>query len=74
MFKDITNRDTDVIYSPPRKGEVLHCLADISLAQTSFGFNPSTDMYDNLVEYVEWMSKDGISVKTGLKDPLEQKV
>ena len=54
MMKEIVNRNVDTIYAPPRKGEVRHSQADISLAKSSFNYNPSTNMYDNLLEYVEW--------------------
>ena len=54
MMKEIVNKNVDTIYAPPRKGEVRHSQADISLAKSSFNYNPSTNMYDNLLEYVEW--------------------
>ena len=54
MMKEIVNKNVDTVYAPPRKGEVRHSQADISLAKSSFNYNPSTNMYDNLLEYVEW--------------------
>jgi nucleoside-diphosphate-sugar epimerase len=58
MMKNIVNKDAEMIYAPPRKGEILHCLADISLAKTSFGFTPSTEMYENLVGYIAWIKSE----------------
>ena len=34
----------EVVNAPPRRGEVLHCLADISKAKSDFGFEPNPDI------------------------------
>jgi UDP-glucose 4-epimerase len=41
-------------YGDPRPGDVLHSQADISAAQTAFGFAPSVSMADGLREYMAW--------------------
>lgn len=58
MMKEIANKDADTVYAPPRKGEIRHSKADISLAKSSFNYNPSMETYDNLVEYVEWIRNE----------------
>ncbi|MBD3181064.1 NAD-dependent epimerase/dehydratase family protein [Candidatus Poribacteria bacterium] len=57
MMKNIINKDAEIIYSPPRKGEIRHSKADISLARDSFGFNPSDNVYENLLEYIHWLKE-----------------
>jgi UDP-glucose 4-epimerase len=64
MMKDIINQDADTIYAPPRKGEVRHSGADISLAKNAFDYNPSEEMYDNLIEYIKWIRNQESSWKS----------
>jgi len=52
---DITNYQTKRIYAPPRKGEVLHSLADISASKRSLGFSPSMNIADGLRQYFEYL-------------------
>ncbi len=51
---NITNQNIERIYSPIRKGEVLHSLADISAAKKMLGYNPSVNIIDGLKEYSEY--------------------
>jgi UDP-glucose 4-epimerase len=41
-------------YQSPRQGDVLHSLADISLAKTAFSYNPSVSLENGLAEYLNW--------------------
>jgi len=43
-----------VEYGPPRPGDVLDSLADISAAGRAFGFAPSVGLDEGLKEYVAW--------------------
>ena len=52
---DITNCQAERVYAPPREGEVLHSLADISAAKMSLGFNPSVNITDGLREYFGYL-------------------
>ena len=75
-MKNIVNEHSETTYAPPRKGEIRHCVADISLAKTSFDFNPSTEMYANLKGYIEWMKSDSsswINIAPTLNPPFCQK-
>jgi UDP-glucose 4-epimerase len=49
---------TSIEYAPPRKGEVLHCRADISKIYRHLGFQPDTDILNGLREYFDWFKKD----------------
>ena len=57
MMRDIINKDAEIIYAPPRKGEIRHSKANISLARSSFGYSPSDNVYDNLIEYIKWLKE-----------------
>lgn len=49
---------TTIEYAPPRKGEVLHCRADISRLKHDLGFEPEADMRAGLNEYFNWFKED----------------
>jgi UDP-glucose 4-epimerase len=48
----------EVINAPPRRGEVLHCRADISKARSDLGFEPNPDILSGLQEYFDWFKND----------------
>ena len=54
MMKEINDINVETKYASPRKGEVRHCKANISLAKKLLNFKPSEDIYSGLVEYIEW--------------------
>lgn len=41
-------------HRPPRKGDIRNSLADISLAQSHFGYVPAVDVEEGLKKTVEW--------------------
>jgi UDP-glucose 4-epimerase len=41
-------------YGPPRPGDVRDSLADISAANSAFGFSPTVSLDEGLREYVQW--------------------
>ncbi len=47
-------------YGPPRKGDVLHSLADITPAQKAFSFQPMVSLEEGLSEYMAWAKKDKV--------------
>jgi UDP-glucose 4-epimerase len=53
-----SGRPIDVSHGPPRKGDVLHSLADVSRARAAFGYEPSTRLDDGLVEYFRWAEQE----------------
>ncbi len=48
---------TSIKYASPRKGEILHCKADITKIKNDFGFNPNADILEGLKEYFKWLKK-----------------
>ena len=53
--KELTGK-TDVVvdYKPPRAGDVLHSLADISRAREFLGFEPRVGLREGLQATIEW--------------------
>jgi UDP-glucose 4-epimerase len=58
MIREIVDTNAEIVYAPPRKGEVEHSIADISLARNCLNYDPSTEIYDNLGKYIGWMKKE----------------
>ena len=54
LMRDFYGEDSRVEYQAPRQGDVLHSLADITLAQTAFSYNPSVSLEAGLEEYLNW--------------------
>ena len=55
IFKRVSDRDIEVVYVPPRKGEVLHSKAKIDKAKSAFNFKPEIDIEEGLKEYISWV-------------------
>lgn len=55
IFKRVSGRDIEIVYAPPRKGEVLHSKADINKAKSAFNFKPEIDIEEGLKEYISWV-------------------
>lgn len=53
-LRDKTDYKVDVEYASARKGEVLHCTADISKISEKLGFKPSIIFKNGLDEYYDW--------------------
>jgi len=58
FMKKILNNNSTVLKALPRKGEVIHSLADISKARELMGFSPDSDIYSSLEEYISWYKSD----------------
>jgi len=60
MILEITGRtDLVPIYHPPRPGDVLHSLADISKAKKSLGYEPVVSLHKGLSRLVKWYQGPG---------------
>ncbi len=57
LIQDVSGMEANVRYLPPRPGDVLHSLADISSAEKQLKFNPQVAIEDGLAEYVEWVAQ-----------------
>jgi UDP-glucose 4-epimerase len=53
-LKSASGLSPDVVYGPPRPGDVRDSLADISAATEAFGFVPAVGLDEGLAEYIEW--------------------
>ncbi len=58
MMKKVSGTKTEVVYNPPRQGDVRHSLADISAAGASFGYDPVVGLEEGLEEYLFWSSEE----------------
>lgn len=54
MIMDITGNQVDIRYDDPRVGDVKHSLADITKAQSSFGYTPEYSIHKGLEVTLEW--------------------
>ena len=61
MIGEATGIEPDVTYGPPREGDVLHSLADVSAATKAFGFCPSVEMREGLAEYCAWAKTEAVT-------------
>lgn len=58
MITDAAGVELRVTYAPPRPFDVRHSIADISAANTAFGFKPTVELHAGLVEYVQWARRN----------------
>jgi nucleoside-diphosphate-sugar epimerase len=58
MMREITGRKTEIIFGPPRKGDVRDSLADITAARESLGFKPAAELAAGLKDYLAWAEKE----------------
>lgn len=54
VLKDAADINATLQYGPERPGDVRHSLADISAAQSAFGFSPSVSLEEGVREYIKW--------------------
>lgn len=49
-----SDREVDLKYEPPRRGEIMRNYSDVSKAKAKLGFNPSTTLDDGLAATHAW--------------------
>lgn len=54
IMSEVSGINPTVQHGPERPGDVRDSLADISAAQTAFGFEPAVKLVDGLNEYMQW--------------------
>jgi UDP-glucose 4-epimerase len=54
LLKKLTGYSGRVKYAPERAGDIKHSLADISRAETQFGYKPTIDFAEGLKRTVDW--------------------
>ena len=57
-LKSLTNRsEVAAEYAPARTGDVLHSLADLTLAQSALGYSPRITFEEGLHRTLDWWKK-----------------
>lgn len=62
-LKKLTGAKVEPVHAKPRPGDVLHSLADITLAKELLGYDVQVDVYEGLKRTVEWFlqNKDSLA-------------
>jgi UDP-glucose 4-epimerase len=55
-----TGNDSAVIFGPAREGDILHSCADISKAESEFGFVPEYSLQKGLEKTLMWVKEDSV--------------
>lgn len=63
ILREVTGEDFEVVYAPPRPGDVRHCTADVRRLHDVLGVSPSVAIPENLERYYAWMISDPISME-----------
>jgi len=58
LLEQISGKTLDLEQRPPRKGDVRHTLADISAAKEAFGYDPTTDFENQVLQMAKWYEKE----------------
>jgi UDP-glucose 4-epimerase len=58
LLEEVSGIKPKVVHGPPRPGDVLHSLADISAARASFRFEPVVALSSGLKEYMDWAREE----------------
>jgi len=53
----IMGKEVDIVYEPPRPGDILHSLADNTKAKNAFGYEPTVSITEGLKETVSWFQR-----------------
>lgn len=56
MMQEIAGAPSDLIFKPPRKGDVRRSVADVSRARDELGLRPATDLRDGLSATIQWFA------------------
>jgi len=58
MINDSLGTEIKPIYAPPRRGDVRHSLADVSLAERTIGYKPVVAFREGLDKAIGWYRKN----------------
>ncbi|MGD0080625.1 MAG: SDR family oxidoreductase [Methanoregula sp.] len=56
LLRDLTGSTLDPQYIPPRKGDILHSVADVSRARSKLKFAPEYSIKQGLAKTLDWYS------------------
>jgi len=62
LIKELSGENPNIVYGPPRPGDVRDSLADITKARQELNFEPSVDFREGLIEYLDWAKTEVASV------------
>jgi nucleoside-diphosphate-sugar epimerase len=54
QINQITKKDIQPIYGPPRSGDIKHSQADVSRAKKLLGYEPKVSFQEGLHHTIEW--------------------
>ncbi len=54
IIKRLTNSDSQIIWTNPRPGDIMHSQADISKAKSELGWEPKFDILTGLKRTIDW--------------------
>ncbi|MFW9990365.1 MAG: SDR family oxidoreductase [Candidatus Odinarchaeota archaeon] len=57
MLKLTNKEDLEIIFDPPRPGDIIHSFADISKAKEVLKFQPKYNQEQGLRDYLKWYNK-----------------
>jgi UDP-glucose 4-epimerase len=58
ILRELTGRNLEPIYEPPRPAEVHHSFADISKAEEKLGYRPVIDLAEGLKRTILYFKKE----------------
>jgi UDP-glucose 4-epimerase len=58
-LNELTGQQRQVTYAPPRAGDVLHSLADLTRIRARLGYQPTVGFHDGLAKTLEWYRTGG---------------
>ena len=64
LLNGIFGRQVKPKYDPPRKGDALHSLADISRARRVLGYEPQVSFEEGLRRTVDWFGSEATKTRT----------
>lgn len=70
VMAEAVDRPVNIVYGPPRPGDVRDSLAAIDAAHDAFGFAPMTDMEEGLRVYLEWLRNDPVTAARWAASPV----
>ena len=63
VLNGVFGRQVKPRYDPPRKGDALHSLADISLARQALGYEPLVSFEEGLRRTAEWFRAEAANAQ-----------
>jgi UDP-glucose 4-epimerase len=66
VLREVTGEDFEVVYGPPRPGDVRHCTAKVDRMREVLGVSPGSEVSENLSRYYSWMVSDPVSIGNAL--------